>query len=170
MVTTSPELPPDHARGSPFARTTVAGSPPVMVSGEPRLTVALNLPTSGPPAPLRVYGPATRVAFTCPGMGGMPAPSKPSDNPYELRALFVTVVLFRFEPVGPVSVMLPASSNVVVTGFVSWDCEPVIWSTWQALVGVGCPSCPAPLSWKPVMREKPPPIELILTVPNCGTV
>ena len=76
MITRSEALPPVQLSGSPAARTTVAGRPPVTVSGDPMLTLALNLPTSLPPAPATVYVPPTRLTGVLPGRVN-PPPSKP---------------------------------------------------------------------------------------------
>jgi hypothetical protein len=54
ISTVSVEPPPVHFNVSPALRVTVVGSPPVMVSRDPRVREVVNGPTSLPPAPFSV--------------------------------------------------------------------------------------------------------------------
>ncbi len=68
ISTRSDEFPPVQLSGSPALRVTVEGSGELRVKGVPRLIDAVKLSTSLPPAPDKVYVPATMVALVEPGM------------------------------------------------------------------------------------------------------
>ena len=120
-------FPPVQLKVRSELRDTVAGSPPVTTSGAPTVTDASKPPTSLPPAPCNLYGPATMVPLTAPGIGRL----VPMITEY---ALFVSVntVLVRFDPAGPVSVTTPASSDVWVVPDTTDPDPPVTVDTVQA--------------------------------------
>src|ERR1035437_2119412 len=59
ITTRSDALPPVQLRVRPALRVMEEGIPPVTTRGGPRVSDALNCPTSLPPAPFNVYLPAT---------------------------------------------------------------------------------------------------------------
>src|SRR5437899_183119 len=68
ISTESEALPPVQLIVSGELRFTEPGRPPVTVSGDARLSEALNDPTSGPPPPLRLYCPPGSEKLSCPGI------------------------------------------------------------------------------------------------------
>lgn len=83
----------------------LAGSPPVMVSGAARFTLAVKAPTSFPPLPFNVYEPPIRAPLLCiPGR----APNPEIGRLYRLL-VSVKARLVMLEPLGPVRVSVPAS-------------------------------------------------------------
>ena len=75
ICTISDALPPVQPRVNPALSVTVAGNGPLSVNGGPRVIAVLNGPTAVPPAPVKVYVPATiEPLLTGPEM---PKPSMP---------------------------------------------------------------------------------------------
>jgi hypothetical protein len=67
IATVSLAFPPVQLNCRGWLRVTVAGRPPVTVRGDPNVSELLKLPTLVPPAPFKLYVPATILPLTEPG-------------------------------------------------------------------------------------------------------